>query len=101
MSEKKRELRFEEALARLEQIVAEMEAGDLSLEDSMKKFEEGMRLTRLCAARLGEAEKRIEVLLRKADGGIEWKPLEAEAGADEAEADAGAADEDDDGATSR
>ena len=95
MNEKKRELRFEEALAQLEKIVADMEAGELSLDESMKKFEEGMQLTRFCSARLGEAEKKVEVLLRKADGTVEWQKADVpDSGAD---ADAGEDEEEEPG----
>jgi exodeoxyribonuclease VII small subunit len=55
-------LRFEEALARLEMIVQELEGKDLSLEDTLARYEEGSRLVRECAQRLGEAEQRIRSL---------------------------------------
>jgi len=51
---------FEEALARLETIVKSLENGDLPLEESLRLFEEGVSLTRLCAAKLEEAQRRIE-----------------------------------------
>jgi exodeoxyribonuclease VII small subunit len=66
------ELKFEEALARLEAIVAQLERGELSLEDSMAKFEEGMKLNKLCQTKLKEAEQKIEKLIRKEDGSLEW-----------------------------
>ncbi len=67
------QLKFEEALARLEAIVAQLERGELSLEDSMAKFEEGMKLNKLCQAKLKEAEQKIEKLIRKEDGSLEWE----------------------------
>ena len=57
--------KFEDNLSRLEEIVRKMESGDLSLEDSLKAFEEGIRLSRLCAKKLDEAERRVEVLLKQ------------------------------------
>jgi len=66
-----KELRFEEALAGLERIVRDLEGGDLPLDDALKLFEEGVRLSRFCGAKLDEAEKRIEILMKGADG--EWR----------------------------
>lgn len=57
---------FEETLERLESIVAKMESGDLKLEDSLKLFEEGMKLTKDCNQRLNEIEKKVKTLLRTA-----------------------------------
>ena len=68
------QLDFETALTKLEAIVAEMEAGGLSLEKSMAKFEQGIQLAKLCTAKLGEAEKRVEILLKKADATLTWRP---------------------------
>jgi exodeoxyribonuclease VII small subunit len=59
---------FEEALARLEAIVAELEESDLPLERSLAVFEEGVRLSRLLHQRLNEAERKVEILL-KGEGG--------------------------------
>lgn len=61
---------FEEALTRLEQIVRQMEQGDVALETSLALFEEGVRLSRHCARKLDEAEKRITVLTGGEDGAI-------------------------------
>ncbi len=55
--------KFEEAMAKLEALVRKMEAGEMTLEESLKAFEEGIRLSRLCAARLDEAERRVELLI--------------------------------------
>lgn len=57
--------KFEEALGRLEEIVKKMEAGDMTLEESLKAFEEGIKLARLCSRKLDEAERRVEVLLKQ------------------------------------
>ncbi|HOC59087.1 MAG TPA: exodeoxyribonuclease VII small subunit [Smithellaceae bacterium] len=55
--------KFEDALDKLEQIVREMEAGNLPLDSALKSFEEGIRLIRFCSAKLDEAERRVELLL--------------------------------------
>lgn len=68
---KKTEVRhkpFETQLAALEKVVRELERGDLPLEESLKLFEEGVRLSRECQERLNQAERRIEVLLRDNEG---------------------------------
>jgi exodeoxyribonuclease VII small subunit len=59
---------FETSLASLEQIVRELERGDLPLEKSLELFEQGVRLSRECQERLQAAERRIEVLLRDGEG---------------------------------
>lgn len=64
-------MNFETSLAALEKIVRDLETGDLPLEESLKLFEDGVRLSRECQERLNQAERRIEVLLRDSDG----KPL--------------------------
>ena len=68
------EEKFEDALAKLEEIVRKMESGDLTLDESLKAFEEGIRLSRLCAAKLDETERRVEVLL-KTEEGFDAKPF--------------------------
>ena len=72
---------FETTMAQLERIVEELETGDPPLETAIRKFEEGMRLVRLCSRRLDETEKRVTVLMEKEDGRIEERPL-AETGDD-------------------
>jgi exodeoxyribonuclease VII small subunit len=69
--------RFEEAMTRLEQIVHALEAGNLSLDESLRAFEEGTGLLRFCAKRLEETERRIEVLL-KDEGGLKPAPFKWE-----------------------
>ena len=59
---------FEDALQKLEGIVKELEGGELSLESSLARYEQGVRLARFCNGKLEEAEKRIEVLQTKEDG---------------------------------
>lgn len=71
MARTKKETSFEKDLEQLEAIVAALEAGGLSLDDSLKKFEEGIRITRACEKALSEAEKRIEILTRNTEGELE------------------------------
>ncbi len=66
MSEKKKT--FEASLQDLEKIVRKLEDGDLALEDSLKLFEDGVRLSRECQERLNQAERRIEILLQDEAG---------------------------------
>lgn len=75
------ELAFEEALARLEEVVRRLESGDVTLEESLRLFEEGVRLSRLCAARLDAAEGRMRALVEEADGTIKAVPFEELPGA--------------------
>jgi len=63
VAKKSREFDFENALAELEQLVALMEEGDLSLEDSLKHFERGIALTRACQKALAEAEQKVQILM--------------------------------------
>jgi exodeoxyribonuclease VII small subunit len=69
---------FEQVLAKLSDLVAQLEQGDLPLERSLLLFEEGVRLSRLGARRLDEAERRVEVLLADDQGGVQTRPLEGE-----------------------
>jgi exodeoxyribonuclease VII small subunit len=69
------DLKFEDCLTRLEQIVSQLEAGSLSLEDSLKVFEEGIGLARHCAKYLADAERRIEVLAKDDAGALSQKPF--------------------------
>lgn len=59
---------FEASLNELERIVKQLEDGDMPLEESLKLFEDGVRLSRECRERLANAERRIEVLMKEADG---------------------------------
>ena len=65
--------RFEDALNKLEKIVSQLEEGDISLEESLKLFEEGIRLSRVCNQKLDEVEKRVEILIKGEDGTIKAK----------------------------
>lgn len=72
-----KEIPFEEALKRLEQLVTEMEGGDLSLDQMISHFEEGTELVEKCGKRLNEVEHRIEKLVKK-DGKIETEPFKTQ-----------------------
>ncbi len=66
---------FEESLTKLEEIVASLERGDLSLEDSVRLFEEGTRLSAECRKQLEEAEGRVELLVKQRDGSMKREPF--------------------------
>jgi exodeoxyribonuclease VII small subunit len=69
---------FEDALSQLESIVARLENGDLHLEESLKLFEEGIRLSRFCNQKLNEAQKKVEMLVKGSGGELEPHPFEPE-----------------------
>lgn len=71
MKEETKELNFEETMQNLEQIVQELEKGDLNLDDSMEKFEQGIKLSNKASKYLENAEKKITILIEKNDGTIE------------------------------
>lgn len=82
---------FESAIKRLEEIVAQLESGDLQLEKSLELFEEGIKLSRFCHDQLDKAERRVELLLKDAEGEMKRTPFKDEASE---EAGNGGADED-------
>jgi len=67
---------FEESLSRLEEVVRRLESPQLSLDEAMKLFEEGVELSRECQKQLEEAEGRVEILLKKADGKLTAEPFD-------------------------
>ena len=69
---------FERSLARLEEVVRRLESPQLSLDDAMKLFEEGVALSRECQKQLEEAEGRVEILLKKADGKLAAEAFDPE-----------------------
>lgn len=78
--------KFEEALAELEKIVERLESGELSLEDSLAAFEEGVRLVKHCNQKLTEVERRIELLVKDKEGKLQLKsPADLEPGEAEEE----------------
>ena len=70
---------FESSLAELEKIVEQLESGALSLEESLKLFENGVKLSRECRDRLNEAERRIEVLMKDGEGRMSLSELSPDA----------------------
>jgi len=68
MAGKGKEPPFEDAMKGLESVVARLESGDVSLDESIRLFEEGMKLSEICRKRLDEADRKIELLLRKPEG---------------------------------
>ena len=69
---------FEQALTELEKTVESLEQGDLSLDDSLKQFEQGVKLARFLREELNQAEKKIEILLKKQEGEIQAEDFELE-----------------------
>lgn len=70
--------RFEDNFKKLETIVHKLEDGDLPLEESMKLFEEGMRLSKICSQRLTDVQKRVDLLLKSEDGQLKTEPFSFE-----------------------
>ena len=60
-----KELKFEEMMGKLEEIVDSLESGDMPLDESLKKYEEGVKLLRLCRKRLDETKRKVEILVKK------------------------------------
>jgi len=77
MAKKNEQKKFEEALAELEGVVERLESGDLSLEDSLAAFEEGVKLVKYCNQKLADVEKRIELLVKDKEGKLQLAPLPA------------------------
>lgn len=73
MSEK---MKFEDLLLKLEKIVEKLEKGDLSLEESLSAYEEGIKLSKICLKQLDEAERKIEILTRGENGTIVFENFE-------------------------
>ena len=69
------ELSFEQAMQRLEAIVAKLENGDVPLETAIDLFQEGMRLSQLCGGKLEQVESKIELLVESENGGFQKKPF--------------------------
>jgi exodeoxyribonuclease VII small subunit len=67
---------FETALEELEQVVEQLESGELSLEDALAAFEKGVGLVKVCNQKLNEVEKKIEVLVKDKAGKLQLKPFE-------------------------
>lgn len=70
------EIKFEDALKKLEKTVDDLESGNLSLDDALNKYEEGIKLSKLCAKKLEAAKKKVEILLKSEDGSVELKAFD-------------------------
>ena len=77
MARKKVALDFEQSLAELQQLVERLESGELSMEDSLTCFEQGIGLTRDCQAALSQAEQKVQILLER-DGKLQEAPFEVD-----------------------
>jgi exodeoxyribonuclease VII small subunit len=66
---------FESALKSLEDIVRQLEGGDLTLDRALELFEEGVKISRFCTAKLEEAERKVELLVKSADGSLKEAPF--------------------------
>ena len=69
---------FEQAIKQLEQIVQDLESGEMPLEKAVKTFEEGIQLAKFCSEKLDETEKRITILMQDSDGQLSEKPFGVE-----------------------
>ena len=69
---------FEEMMQNLESIAIDLESGDLSLDDSVKKFEEGMKISKVCSKILEDAEKKITILTKDSEGNLKEENFDAE-----------------------
>lgn len=78
MATRKKEIKFEEAILRLEEIASAMESKNLSLEESLKMFQEGMDIALLCNKKLDEAEKRIDIIVKNSKGSLVEEEFEPE-----------------------
>ena len=72
------QLKFEEAMERLEDIVQGLEEGDLTLEKSLVTFEEGMKLIKFCSKKLEEAEQKVTMLVQGSEGDLSQQPIRIE-----------------------
>ena len=70
------EKKYEDALKELESIVQQLEHGDIPLEESLKLFEKGVKLSRFCAKKLDEAEKKVEILIKDKEGILKLQPFD-------------------------
>jgi exodeoxyribonuclease VII small subunit len=69
---------FESALKSLEEIVTKLESGDLTLDRSLELFEEGVKISRFCSSKLAEAERKVDTLMKSADGSLKEVPFTSE-----------------------
>jgi exodeoxyribonuclease VII small subunit len=71
------EIKFEEALKKLEKIINELESGELSLDESLKKYQEGIELARACNQKLDSAKKKVDLLSKNKKGEFELKEIDS------------------------
>ena len=71
-------LTFENAMKRLEGIVEQLERGDLGLDEALKKFQEGIKLSKFCSNKLDETERKVSILLKDEEGNIREEPFQEE-----------------------
>ena len=77
------EIKFEEALKKLERIVGDLENGEIPLDESLEKYAEGIALSKMCMKKLEAAKKKVEVLLKNDDGSVELKPFDEKAASED------------------
>ena len=75
MAKKKESISFEEALQQLEEITRNLESGELTLDDSIKAYEKGMELKKICTSILETAEKKLEYIKKQEDGSVSVEPI--------------------------
>jgi len=80
MSDDVKNMKFEKGLEELERIVTELESGELTLDEVLKRYEQGVKVSRLLQGKLQEATQKIEVLTKDLEGKLEVRPLEPGAG---------------------
>lgn len=71
------DIKFENALKKLEDIVRDLESGDIALDEALKKYEEGVNLAAICQKKIDTARKKVEILVKSKDGKIRLEPFEA------------------------
>jgi exodeoxyribonuclease VII small subunit len=71
-------LTFENAMKRMEGIVEALERGDLGLDEALKKFQEGIKLSKFCSNKLDETERKVSILLKDEEGNIREEPFQEE-----------------------
>jgi len=79
------DIKFEEGLKKLEKIVGDLEEGNIPLDEALEKYEEGIRLSKLCAKKLEIAKKKVEILLKSEDGSVELRPFDPSTALDDAQ----------------
>ncbi len=72
------EIKFEDALEKLERIVGDLEGGNLGLNESLKKYEEGIKLSSICSKKLDEAKKKVQTLSKTTTGKLVTKSFKAD-----------------------